>query len=52
MSYLSPHQPVIVSSRSLTPDRRLPFPAYPNPRYIASPVGLWGAKHQTHFGAL
>jgi len=30
----------------------LPFPAYPNPRYIVSPVGLWGAKHQTHFGAL
>jgi len=20
-----------------------PFPAYPNPRYVASPVGLWGA---------
>jgi len=28
MSYLSPHQPVIVSSRSLTPDRPRPLPSF------------------------
>jgi len=48
MSYLSPHQPVIVSSRSLTPDRPRSFLFH----FLPTPtLGIWQLRQWVCGGA-